>query len=56
MLETIQAELNQGVRKLAENSLLKKLNTQGIQRIAQEIHNKIKELNLTCKNITWEKE
>ena len=32
MLEAIQTELNQGVRKLAENSLLKKLNTQGIQR------------------------
>ena len=32
MLETIQTELNQGVRNLAENSLLKKLNTQGIQR------------------------
>ncbi len=32
MLDTIQTELNQGVRKLAENSLLKKLNSQGIQR------------------------
>jgi hypothetical protein len=32
MLEAIQTELNQGVRKLAENSLLKKLNEQGISR------------------------
>ena len=29
MLEAIQTELNQGVRKLAENSLIKKLNEQG---------------------------
>lgn len=32
MLDTIQTELNQGVRKMAENSLLKKLNEQGISR------------------------
>ena len=32
MLEAIQTELNQGVRKLAENSLIKKLNEQGISR------------------------
>lgn len=32
MLEAIQTELNQGVRKLAENSLIKKLNEQGINR------------------------
>ncbi len=32
MLDTLQTELNQGVRKMAENSLIKKLNTQGINR------------------------
>jgi hypothetical protein len=32
MLDTIQTELNQGVRKMAENSLIKKLNTKGISR------------------------
>ena len=32
MLEAIQTELNQGVSKLAENSLIKKLNEQGISR------------------------
>ena len=32
MLDTIQTELNQGVRKMAENSLIKKLNAQGINR------------------------
>ena len=32
MLEAIQTELNQGVKKLAENSLIKKLNEQGISR------------------------
>jgi hypothetical protein len=32
MLEAIQTELNQGVKKLAENSLIKKLNEQGINR------------------------
>ena len=32
MLNTMQTELNQGVRKMAENSLLKKLNEQGISR------------------------
>jgi hypothetical protein len=32
MLEAIQTELNQGVSKLAENSLIKKLNEQGINR------------------------
>ena len=32
MLDTIQTELNQGVRKIAESSLIKKLNEQGISR------------------------
>lgn len=32
MLDTIQTELNQGVRKMAESSLIKKLNEQGINR------------------------
>ena len=32
MIETIQTELNQGVRKMAENSLIKKLDAQGINR------------------------
>ena len=32
MLDTIQRELNQGVKKMAESSLIKKLNTQGINR------------------------
>lgn len=32
MLDAMQMELNQGVRKMAENSLLKKLNEQGISR------------------------
>ena len=32
MLDTIQTELNQGVRKMAEHSLIKKLNDQGIAR------------------------
>ena len=32
MIEAIQTELNQGVKKLAENSLIKKLNEQGISR------------------------
>ena len=32
MLDTIQTELNQGVKKMAESSLIKKLNEQGINR------------------------
>ena len=32
MLDTIQTELNQGVKKMAESSLIKKLNEQGIDR------------------------
>ena len=32
MLDAIQTELNQGVKKMAESSLIKKLNTQGINR------------------------
>ena len=32
MLDSIQTELNQGVRKIAESSLIKKLNEQGINR------------------------
>lgn len=32
MLDAIQSELNQNVRKMAESSLIKKLNTQGINR------------------------
>ena len=32
MLDTLQSELNQSVRKMAENSLIKKLNDQGINR------------------------
>ena len=32
MLDVIQTELNQGVKKMAESSLIKKLNEQGINR------------------------
>ena len=32
MLDAIQTELNQNVRKIAESSLIKKLNTQEINR------------------------
>ena len=32
MLDTIHTELNQGVKKMAESSLIKKLNEQGINR------------------------
>ena len=32
MLDSIQTELNQGIKKMAESSLIKKLNTQGINR------------------------
>ena len=32
MLDILQSELNQSVRKMAENSLIKKLNAQGINR------------------------
>lgn len=32
MLDSIQTELNQGVKKMAESSLIKKLNEQGINR------------------------
>lgn len=43
MLDTLQTELNQGVRKMAENSLIKKLNTQGINR-ADLANDKFEEL------------
>jgi hypothetical protein len=43
MLDTIQSELNQGVRKMAENSLIKKLNAQGINR-SDLTDNKFEEL------------
>ena len=43
MLDTIQTELNQGVRKMAESSLIKKLNTQGIKR-SDLTDNKFEEL------------
>lgn len=45
MLDTMQTELNQGIRKMAENSLIKKLNTQGINR-ADLTDNKFEELLL----------
>ena len=32
MLDATQTELNQGVKKMAESSLIKKLNEQGINR------------------------
>ncbi len=32
MLDAIQTELNQGIKKMAESSLIKKLNEQGINR------------------------
>ena len=32
MLDSIQTELNQGVRNMAKNSLIKKLNEQGINK------------------------
>jgi hypothetical protein len=43
MLDTIQTELNQGVRKMAESSLIKKLNTQGIKK-SDLTDNKFEEL------------
>ena len=43
MLDTIQSELNQGVKKMAEKSLIKKLNTQGINR-SDLTDNKFEEL------------
>ena len=43
MLDTIQTELNQGVRNMAENSLIKKLNAQGINR-SDLTDNKFEEL------------
>ena len=43
MLDTIQTELNQGVRKMAENSLIKKLNAQAINR-ADLANDKFEEL------------
>lgn len=43
MLDTIQSELNQGVKKMAENSLIKKLNAQGINR-SDLTDNKFEEL------------
>ena len=45
MLDTIQTELNQGVRKMAESSLIKKLNEQGISR-SDLTDNKFEELLL----------
>ena len=45
MLDAIQIELNQGVRKMAESSLIKKLNTQGIKR-SDLTDNKFEELLL----------
>ena len=45
MLDTIQRELNQGVKKMAESSLIKKLNTQGIKR-SDLTDNKFEELLL----------
>ena len=45
MLDTIQTELNQGVRKMAESSLIKKLNTQGIKK-SDLTDNKFEELLL----------
>ena len=45
MLDTIQTELNQGVKKMAESSLIKKLNTQGIKR-SDLTDNKFEELLL----------
>ena len=43
MLDTIQTELNQGVKKMAENSLIKKLNDQEINR-SDLTDNKFEEL------------
>ena len=43
MLDTIQSELNQGVKKMAENSLIKKLNAQEINR-SDLTDNKFEEL------------
>ena len=43
MLDTIQTELNQGVKKMAENSLIKKLNAQEINR-SDLTDNKFEEL------------
>ena len=43
MLDAIQIELNQGVRKMAESSLIKKLNAQGINR-SDLTDNKFEEL------------
>lgn len=45
MLDAIQSELNQNVRKMAESSLIKKLNTQGINR-SDLTDNKFEELLL----------
>ena len=43
MLDSMQHELNQGVKKMAENSLIKKLNAQGINR-SDLTDNKFEEL------------
>jgi hypothetical protein len=43
MLDSMQNELNQGVKKMAENSLIKKLNAQGINR-SDLTDNKFEEL------------
>ena len=45
MLDAIQTELNQGVKKMAESSLIKKLNEQGINR-SDLTDNKFEELLL----------
>ena len=45
MLDVIQTELNQGVRKMAESSLIKKLNEQGISK-SDLINDKFEELLL----------
>ena len=45
MLDTLQTELNQGIKKIAESSLIKKLNAQGINR-ADLTNDKFEELLL----------
>ena len=45
MLDTLQTELNQGIKKMAESSLIKKLNAQGINR-ADLTNDKFEELLL----------
>ena len=45
MLDTLQTELNQGIKKMAESSSIKKLNAQGINR-ADLTNDKFEELLL----------